>query len=130
MKNVVRVLALACALALVFGVVVRAADAPAKVAGKWEITWEGRNGTQTSTVTFEQDGEKLKGTVTSQFQGQTRESPLEGSVKGKEISFTVKRQTPRGELTQEFKGTVDGDTMKGTFSMGERTVDWTAKRAK
>lgn len=129
MKNAVRWFVLACALTLVCGLAVQA-QGPAKVAGKWELSWEGRQGTQTSPVTFEQDGEKIKGTLTQSFQGQTREVPFEGSVKGKEITFSIKRQTPRGEFTQEFKGTVDGDTMKGTFSMGERTVDWTGKRAK
>ena len=124
MKNAVRWIAIVCALALVAGAAI--AQEPAKVAGKWELTWEGRNGTQTSAVTFEQDGEKLKGTIS----GPRGESPFEGSIKGKDITFSVKRQTPNGEFVQEFKGTVDGDTMKGTFSMGQRTVDWTGKRAK
>lgn len=122
-----KVCAILCAIALVFSVAGYGAPQAAKVAGKWEMSWEGRNGTQASTVTFEQDGEKLKGTMVGQ---QGRETPLEGSIKGKEINFTVKRQTPNGEFTQEFKGTVDGDTMKGTFSMRDRSVDWTAKRAK
>ena len=28
-----------------------------------------------------------------------------------------------------LKGTVDGDTMKGTFMQGQNPVDWTAKRS-
>ena len=126
MKNVSRILAVACALALVCGIPM-AAQQNAKVAGKWEMSWEGRNGTMTATLNFEQDGEKLKGTMTGQ---QGRETRLEGSVKCKEITFSVKRETPRGEFTVTYKGTVDGDNMKGTAEMGQRTVEWTAKRMK
>jgi hypothetical protein len=28
----------------------------------------------------------------------------------------------------EYKGTVQGDTMKGTFQAGQNSVDWAAKR--
>lgn len=128
MKHAVRWTALVCALALMAGAAL--AQAPAKVAGKWELTWEGRNGTQTSAATFEQDGEKLKGTMTMNFGGQSRETPLEGSVKGKDITFTTKMQTPNGEMTREYKATVDGDAMKGSFTARDRTVEFTGKRAK
>jgi hypothetical protein len=97
-----------------------------KVAGKWEMTSEGRQGPMTRDMTIEQEGEKIKGVISSQRGDQE----LTGTVKGKDISFTVKFQTPNGERTVEYKGTVDGDSMKGTVEMGPRTVDWTAKRAK
>ena len=31
-------------------------------------------------------------------------------------------------MTLEYKGTVDGATMKGTFTMMDREVEWTAKK--
>jgi len=42
----------------------------------------------------------------------------------------VKRTTPNGDFTIEYKGTVTGDAMKGSFTMGENTRDWTATRQK
>jgi len=42
----------------------------------------------------------------------------------------VKRTTPNGDFTIEYKGTVTADTMKGTSTMGENTRDWTATRQK
>ena len=38
-----------------------------------------------------------------------------GSVSGKDITFTVTRQGRNGDVKVEYKGTVDGDTIKGTF---------------
>lgn len=104
-----------------------AADTPVvKVAGAWEMTSEGRQGPMTQTLTFEQDGEKLKGTL----KGQRGEAPVEGSIKGKDVKFSVKRTGPMGEMVIEYSGTVDGDSMKGTVQSPMGSRDWTAKRVK
>ena len=102
------------------------ADDAAKVSGTWEISMEGRNGTMTQTLTIEQTGEKFKGTL----KGARGETPVEGTVEGNTISFTVERETPRGKFTQNYTGTVDGDSIKGTVKMGENERDWTAKKQK
>lgn len=120
-----RICAVVCAMALVLAATGYAQQAT-KVAGKWEMTSEGRQGPMTRDMTIEQDSEKIKGVIS----GQRGDQQFTGTVKGKDISFTVKFQTPNGERTVEYKGTVDGDSMKGTVEMGPRTVDWTAKRAK
>jgi hypothetical protein len=117
---------LACALALVLGLTAAAAPKPASVAGTWDMSFQGRRGTMTATLTIEQDGGKIKGTL----KGRRGESPLKGTVKGGKIDFTVKRETPRGDFRQEFKGTVSGDRMKGTVHMFRFDIDWTAKREK
>jgi hypothetical protein len=117
----------ACALVLSLGMV-RAVAAPktASVAGAWELSMQGRRGTMTETLTTEQDGDKIKGTL----EGPRASSNLEGSVKGDDIQFTVKRQTPRGDFEMEYSGKVDGDTMKGSAQMRSFEIDWTAKRRK
>jgi hypothetical protein len=112
------------------------AQAPAKVAGKWEMTTQGRQGPVTSTLTLEQDGEKLKGTLS----GQRGDAPVTGTIKGNDINFSVTRQTPNGEFTIEYTGKVDGETMKGTISGGPGgggpgggqapVREWSAKKAK
>ena len=100
---------------------------PAKVAGKWELTRQfGDRGPFTSNVTFEQDGETLKGTIT----GRRGDSPLTGKVTGKEITFSFSMQGRDGETrTLEYKGTVDGDSMKGETETPRGKSEWTAKRA-
>jgi hypothetical protein len=112
-------------IALLSGLSIAAHEA-AKVAGTWELSMEGRQGAFTQTMTLEQNGDKIKGAV----KGPRAETPFEGTVKGNKISFTVKRDTPRGEVTLEYTGTVDGDSMKGTVSTPGGSRDWTARRAK
>lgn len=116
-----------CAFVLVLGTVLSAAEKTAQVAGKWEMSWEGRAGPITATLILEQDSEKLKGTLRSERGG---ESPVTGTITGKEIRFSVKRETPRGEMTVEYSGTAEGDTIKGTMQMGQFSREWTAKRQK
>jgi hypothetical protein len=55
---------------------------------------------------------------------------IHGTVSGTTIAFTVKRQTPDGDVTQQFAGTVNGDAISGTVTQGEFHVNWTAGRAK
>ncbi|MCL6480912.1 MAG: hypothetical protein K6U02_04225 [Firmicutes bacterium] len=102
------------------------AQKPANFAGEWNLTMEGRQGTVTQTLKLEQDGDKVKGTLS----GPRGETPVEGTVKGNQISFTAKRQTPRGEMVIEYTGTLDGDTIKGTMGGGQFSREWTAKKKK
>lgn len=121
-------LAFACAMLLVCAGSAGAAEDPANVAGKWEMTSEGRNGTMTQTLTITQEGGTIKGTLT----GRRGESPLEGTVSGNKVSFTVKRQTQSGDtMVLEYTATADGDSMKGKVhseQFGDR--DFTATRSK
>ena len=105
---------------------VLADDQPVNVAGTREMTSEGRNGTMTQTLTFQQDGSTIKGTI----KGPRGEAPLEGSVSGNKITFTVKRETPRGAFTVQYSGAVDGDSIMGTAHSDRFDRDFTAKRAK
>ena len=95
------------------------------VAGEWEMTSEGRQGPRTQTITIEQDGEKI--TVT--MEGRMGEMTGEGTLKGNEIEWSFVRETPRGEFTLAYRGTVEGDTMSGTVAMGDfGEREWTAKK--
>ena len=122
------VLALAFGMLLVGAATVMAADEPAKVAGTWEISSQGPNGPMTQTLTLQQDGGAIKGTMT----GRRGDTPVEGTVSGNTVTFSVKRQTPNGDtMVIDYKATVDGDSMKGSVHserFGDR--DFTAKRTK
>jgi hypothetical protein len=116
-----------CALVLSLGLV-QAVAAPkaANVAGTWDLSMQGRRGTMTQTLKIEQDGDKIKGTI----EGPRGSSNFDGTVKGNEIRFAVKRETQRGEFEMDYSGKVDGDTMKGSAQMRRFEIDWTAKRRK
>jgi hypothetical protein len=98
-----------------------AQETPANVAGAWKISVTGETGNAEQTIVLKQDGNKITGT----FKGPRQSGPLEGTVDGKNISFHVSTRVPL-----DYKGTIDGDTMKGTLTGRGKTGDWTGTRAK
>lgn len=124
-KSTFLALAVAFGVLLTWGGTATAADEPAKVAGTWEMSVQGRRGTFTQTLTIQQDGSTIKGTV----KGERGEAPLEGSVAGNKITFTIKRETPNGAFTIEYTGTLEADSLKGTFHSERFDGEWSAKRA-
>ena len=78
----------------------------------------------TQTLTLQQDGAKLTGTI----KGQRGDQPVEGSVDGNKVSFTAKISTPNGDISIPYTGTVTGDSMSGTRRGRNGDVPWTAKR--
>jgi len=122
--------ALTCGLLLFCGLAA-AADEPAKVAGKWELTLapHGSYGPKTKTLTITQRGAKIKGTL--------GDDPLWGTVTGNNVCFYVNSKMPGGTpYTLQYSATVEGDSMKGTVGQvlhnakARFTYYWTAKRAK
>jgi len=111
---------------LMLGLPTFAQETPANVAGTWQMTSEGRNGPMTQTLTIQQDGGTIKGTLS----GPRGDTPFEGTVAGNKISFTIKRETPNGTFTLEYSATVDGDSMEGTIHSERFDRKFTAKRGK
>ena len=85
------------------------------VTGKWNLTIETQAGTGNPTVTLKQEGEELTGN----YKGRLGEGPVKGTIKGKDIKFSVKLDAQGQELVVEYTGTVDGDTMKGKVKLGD-----------
>ncbi len=100
---------------------------PAKVAGKWNGALQLEAISSKPTLTFVQDGEKLTGT----YQGYYGASPIEGTVKEKEINFTVTYTIEGSKIQAAFTGTVDGDSMGGRVEFeGAGSGSWSATRTK
>jgi hypothetical protein len=79
------------------------------VSGKWQVSWQGRLGTEQCIVQMQQDStNKLKGTL----QDQRGIASLTGTIDGKNVTFDVQFQGPR-PFTTRFTGTADGDKMEG-----------------
>ena len=96
------------------------------VTGKWDVTISSQRGERTRPAQFKQDGEALT-VIMPGRDGQEYEA--KGSVKGTAIEWSSTRDTPRGEITITFKGTVEGDSMKGAVEFGTfGSGDWSAKR--
>ena len=91
------------------------------ISGRWEMSLQRRNGgTQTWTLTLEQNGEMLKGVINSEG----GDLPVAGTIKGKSINLSAKRFG----VTLEIPATLNGDTMTGTMHALTVTLRWTAKR--
>lgn len=94
----------------------------ADLTGKWKATVSTPNGnTMDVQMNFRQDGEKLTGTV-GNHEGET--DVLDGKVVGDKVSFAVERNNGKVVLT----GTAAGDELKLSVEMGERKLEFTAKR--
>lgn len=110
------------------------AFAAAGIDGKWTAEVPGRQGTQTMTMTFKAEGEKLTGTVSGRM-GDTAIS--DGTIKGNDVSFKVVREFNGNTITLKYTGKLNGDEIKFTRTFegegpGGQTpppVEFTAKRA-
>jgi hypothetical protein len=117
--TVIRLMSLMMVLAFAFVAV--AADAPANVAGTWNVDVSDGSRKTTQTIVLKQDG----GTITGTFKGPRQSGTVDGTVDGKNIKFHVTARIPL-----DYTGTVDGDSMKGTMSGRGQQGDWTATRSK
>lgn len=100
---------------------------PANVAGKWNVTLQLESITGHPVILLKQDGEKLTGT----YEGRYGQSELKGSIKEKEIEFTVSIVAEGMQTQGVFAGKVDGDTMSGEVSYeGAGDGTWSATRVK
>ena len=123
MKTIASVLS--CALVCLAVATPASAQETGNVAGKWEMTNETPRGTQTSTFTFEQEGNILTGTVATP----RGESPISsGSVEGNVVTITIVRGMGDRSMELTYTGTLDGDTITGSMSTPRGEREFTMKR--
>jgi hypothetical protein len=101
----------------------------ADVSGKWVAQVPGRGGEmREATFTFKADGGQLTGSVTTP----RGDAPIsDGKIDGDDISFNQVMEFNGNQVKLVYKGKVSGDQIKFTRQRegGERTVEFTAKRA-
>ena len=123
MKTIASVLS--CALVCLAVATPASAQETSNVAGKWEMTNETPRGTQTSTFTFEQEGNILTGTVATQ----RGESPISsGSVEGNVVTITIVRGMGERRMEMTYTGSLEGDTITGSMSTPRGEREFTMKR--
>jgi hypothetical protein len=84
----------------------------APIDGKWTAEVQGRNGTQTQTLTFKVDGATLTGTLDSGRGGAA--NITEGKIDGMNVSFKATRTGRNGNTTTAYTGKLMGDDLKLT----------------
>ena len=110
---------------LTFVLAVLPAFAAEGVSGKWKMTSKNPRSERVSEITLEQTGEKL---VVSSKDREGNDVKSEGTVKGAEITWTMKRTTPNGEFVIVYKGKIDGKTMAGTTETPMGAGEWKAEK--
>ena len=95
------------------------------VTGKWKMTSKSARGERVSEIALEQTGEKL---VVSSTDREGNPVKSEGTVKGADITWTMKRTTPNGEFVIVYKGKVDGKAMSGTTETPMGAGEWKAEK--
>jgi hypothetical protein len=104
-----------------------AQDATAKIAGKWQATWNTGIGTMNNTYTFIVNGDVLTGKVVTEIDNQKEESDItEGKINGDVVTFTNLYQ---GTVKMVYTGKIAGDEIKFTRDAGGfATEEAVAKR--
>jgi hypothetical protein len=103
-----------------------AALAAEDATGNWKATIDTPNGSQVQTFALKMDGGKVTGTIGSEMLGSMQIA--EGRMDGDKISFSI--TSDYGVI--RYAGTVSGDTMKLTITVGDGqfTFDITAARVR
>jgi hypothetical protein len=100
----------------------------ADVSGTWQLTVETSQGSGSPTIVFQQQGEQLTGTYTSQIFG---EAKIAGSVKGNAIEFGFEVDAGGQRMKVSYKGTIESPTaMKGTavYAGFDEKATWSATK--
>ena len=98
------------------------------VSGTWNAKTVSPRGTFEQTITFTQSGDSFTGEMVNS--SGVKETISGGRVSGNSIEFNVERKQASGEVSKvAYKGTVDGNEIKGTFTGASgATVNWTATK--
>ena len=86
------------------------------LSGEWVLTTESPMGSQDSDMTVTQTGEQLSGQIASQMGSVDFKGTVTG---GKDVAFGFSFDAQGMSLQIDYKGVVEGDTMKGTARFGE-----------
>lgn len=115
---------LASAILVGFVIFTAAPTAQGGVAGAWDLTINGPQGSITAAATLKQDGEKLTGTL----QGPQGDVEMAGTIKGSAITMAFTVESPQGSMTIKLNAEVTGADMKGVIDFGAGTADFTGKK--
>ncbi len=95
------------------------------LSGNWVLTTESPMGAQDTDMIVKQDGGQLTGTISSQM----GTVDYKGTITGSDVAFGFMFEAQGMSLQIDYKGVVEGDTMKGIAKFGEfGEGNFTAKR--
>ncbi len=97
-------------------------EAAGAAVGTWELTSTTQQGTRTSTLTIKED-------MTGTYKSRDTETPVQDlKVDGDQVSFKITREFQGNLVTMEFKGKIEGTTLKGQFITERGSREVTGKK--
>jgi len=117
-------------MTVVLGLLTLTATRAADLSGQWRGEIATPMGLLKCVYTFQADGDKLTGKVSSDFGDQKRENELrEGRIDGDMLTFVEMFKMQDNEIRIESKGRLAGDEIKFTRKVGDfATEEFVAKR--
>jgi hypothetical protein len=103
-----------------------APGARADISGDWILNFNGPQGPIDATGSFKQSGEDVTGTIDGP-QGVTECS---GTLKETKLALQMEVNAQGQSFQIYLLADVDGDSMKGTFSVAEMRGEWTGRKKK
>ncbi|HWQ32130.1 MAG TPA: amidohydrolase family protein [Blastocatellia bacterium] len=100
------------------------AAAAASAAGEWAITAQSPNGPVQVTLSVSQEGSAINGSITTPF----GTFPVSGRVSGSEVTFSFTAKVQDQEMPVTAKGTIDGNSIKGTMSVMGQEAEFSGTR--
>jgi len=100
----------------------RAAD----ISGDWILNFNGPQGPIDATGSFKQAGEDVTGTI----DGPQGVSECSGTLKETKLALQMEVNAQGQSFQVYLLADVDGDSMKGTFSVAEMRGEWTGRKKK
>jgi len=101
-----------------------AATRAADVSGEWILNFNGPQGPIDANAKFKQDGENVSGTI----EGPQGTIECSGTLKETKLALQMEVNANGQSIAIYLLADVDGDTMKGSFSVAEMRGEWTGKR--
>lgn len=135
MKHQLLVVLLSVLFSPGFGLTRVGAEAgPVNLTGTWGLQYMGREGPVKFTFVFKQEGEKLSGTFSGDYEFYRAARQITGTVKGNKVVFAWYVKESRTPYTSVFKGTIESATkMTGTVGnpfCGGKDCTWKATKKK
>lgn len=94
------------------------------IQGKWKVTIDTPLGEKSGVLELEVDGDRLTGSLSD---GEHHIEIRDGRIKGRELSWSAKIQSPR--LTFKFTAVVDNDRISGAARHLLGSASFTGVRA-
>ncbi len=93
--------------------------------GEWDVQIQFLCGGAQHNLRFEQDGEALSGTYSSQYATE----PLSGNVRGNVVELQTNVRFDGQNVGYRFEGVINGNEIQGSLDLGEYwQASWKAKK--